>query len=88
VVPDGPCLGVSAKDSDFPKAYCKGLAQGSGWLGAQAFSTIELLRPERYLSFMLHKLTSPVHPELWESGLGGRGKETEYWYEKENYTLV
>jgi hypothetical protein len=29
-----------------------------------------------------------VHPELWESGLGGRGKETEYWYEKENYTLV
>jgi hypothetical protein len=88
MVPDSPCLGVSRKDSDFPKAYCMDVSQGSGWLGAKVFSRIELLRPERYLPFMLHKLTSLLHHELWESGRGGRGKESEYWYKKENYTLV
>jgi hypothetical protein len=66
MVPDPPCLGVRGKDSYFPEAYCKGLSQGSGWLWAKAVARIELLRPERYLPLMLHKFTSPRHPELWE----------------------
>jgi hypothetical protein len=57
-----------------------------GW-GLRPFLE-ELLRPERCLPFMLHKLISLLHPELWDSGLGGRRKESEYWYKKENYTLV